>query len=192
MIILASGSPRRKQLLEEAGIEVVTRPADIDEHPLPGEKPRDYAYRMALEKARAAAVQCTDGPAVLVSADTSVILDDEILGKPVSEAHAFDMLTRLSGRMHEVMTGVCVMDVHRKCEHCFVTVTRVYFTHLSEERITAYIRTGEPMDKAGAYGIQGRAAGFVSRIEGSYTNVVGLPVCETVEAIENITKMIDK
>ena len=187
MIILASGSPRRKQLLTEAGVEVVTEPANIDEQVKPAEAPHAYALRMAQEKAHAVAKHHINEQIRIVSADTSVILDGQILGKPESEAQAYEMLSHLSGRSHEVLTGVCVLDVQHQREHSFVSETRVHFTQLSPERIWAYIRTGEPMDKAGAYGIQGRAASFVSRIEGSYTNVVGLPLCETIEALDVIS-----
>ena len=186
MIILASGSPRRKQLLSEAGITVITEPADIDEHPMERESPVDYARRMAREKAKATAQKHFNESVFIIAADTSVVLNEEILGKPTSQAHAAEMLNQLSGREHQVLTGVCVLDVSHQIERCFVSETRVFFTHLSQERIMNYIRSGEPMDKAGAYGIQGRAAGFVSHIEGSYTNVVGLPLCETLNVLEEM------
>ncbi|MBO4350299.1 MAG: septum formation inhibitor Maf [Proteobacteria bacterium] len=186
MIILASGSPRRKQLLSEAGVTVITEPADIDEHPLEHEPPVDYARRMASEKARAAAAHHLNESVFIIAADTSVVLDGVILGKPASQEHAIEMLNNLSGREHQVLTGVCVLNVRQNLERCFVSETSVFFTHLSQARIMNYIRTGEPMDKAGAYGIQGRAAGFVSHIEGSYTNVVGLPLCETLAVLEEM------
>ena len=190
MIILASGSPRRKQLLEEAGITVVTEPADIDEHPREHEPAVDYARRMATEKARAAAAQHYNESVFIIAADTSVVLNEEILGKPTSQNHAIEMLNHLSGREHQVLTGVCILDISHHVERCFVSETRVFFTHLSHERIMNYIRSGEPMDKAGAYGIQGRAAGFVSHIEGSYTNVVGLPLCETLIVLEEMGAIV--
>lgn len=188
MIILGSASPRRKQLLESVGIEVVTESADIDESHREGEKPREYAERMALEKARKVAGRHAGMRDIIVAADTSVVLGEEILGKPADRAEASKMLHALSNREHCVMTGVCIIDSEQGCERSFVSVTRVHFCELSDERIARYIASGEPMDKAGAYGIQGGAAGFVERIEGSYTNVVGLPLCETIRVLDVLLK----
>lgn len=186
MIILGSSSPRRRMLLEQAGIEALTESADIDEHPRAGEKPREYALRMAQEKAREVAWRHVGSGDTIISADTSVVLGETILGKPVDAEEARRMLRALSNREHSVMTGVCIIDTEHNHEQSFVSVTRVHFCALSEERITRYILSGEPMDKAGAYGIQGGAASFVERIEGSYTNVVGLPLCETVQVLEGM------
>ncbi len=186
MIILASASPRRKMLLEGAGVEVVTESADIDESHRDGEKPRDYALRMAQEKAREVAGRHRGVGHIIIAADTSVVLGDVILGKPADAGEASRMLHALSHREHCVMTGVCVIDTEHGREQSFVTETSVHFCELSEQRIARYIASGEPMDKAGAYGIQGGAAGFVERIEGSYTNVVGLPLCETLRVLEEM------
>lgn len=183
MIILASASPRRKMLLESAGVQVKIEAADIDESHHQNEDPREYARRMALEKAQAVAKHHLGENSMVVAADTSVVLGTEILGKPANKTDAYRMLKELSGKAHYVMTGVCLIDMHTGKENVFLSETAVHFTELSDAQINWYIETGEPMDKAGAYGIQGGAAGFVSHIEGSYTNVVGLPLCETLEAL---------
>ncbi len=175
-LILASASPRRRELLAAAGFSFDVVVSDIDERPWPREKPASYALRNASEKARAVAARHPN--ATVLAADTIVVLDDHILEKPTDAAHAADMLRRLSGRQHEVMTGVCVWRPNGGgfCESAEVVRTRVWFRPLSESDIAAYIATGEPMDKAGAYAIQGGAARFVERIDGPYDNVVGLPV----------------
>lgn len=183
MIILASASPRRKMLLESAGVQVKIEAADIDESHHIDENPRDYARRMALEKARAVAARHMGTDNLIIAADTSVVQGLIILGKPETKAHAFQMLKSLSGNAHTVMTGVCVIDMAQNREEVILSETAVHFTELSDNQINRYIETGEPMDKAGAYGIQGGAAAFVSHIEGSYTNVVGLPLCETLECL---------
>jgi septum formation protein len=158
-------------LLRAAGFDFIVRTADIDESPRAGESPRDYVLRLAVEKARA--VERRAGEIVL-AADTTVVVDGAILGKPVDEADAARMLRRLAGRTHEVLTGVCVSD--RETVDARIDETRVDLLPMSDAEIAWYVATGEPMDKAGAYGIQGRISRFVSRIDGSYTNVVGLPV----------------
>jgi septum formation protein len=174
MIILASASPRRQELLRNAGISFTVQPADINETPLPGEVPRDCAERLAREKALAVfqrhPQQCVLG------ADTIVVVDDAILGKPRDAEDAARMLRLLSGRTHAVITGVCVVgpalrDIKTASERTLVT-----FCELSDDDIRFYIATGEPMDKAGAYAIQGVASRWIPRIEGDYSNVVGLPV----------------
>jgi septum formation protein len=170
-LVLASRSPRRAELLTAAGIEFTIRTADIDETPRAGEDPMDYVLRLAEEKA--CAVPCNADETIL-AADTTVVLDGEILGKPVDRADAARMLGALSGRKHEVITGVCLRSPHRTvCEAC---VTAVWFAPLIAAEIEEYVCSDEPMDKAGAYGIQGVASRYIDRIEGSYTNVVGLPV----------------
>jgi septum formation protein len=168
---LASASPRRAELLRAAGFEFVVRTADIDESPRAGESPRDYVLRLAVEKARA--VEHRAGEFVL-AADTTVVVDAAILGKPADDADARRMLRWLAGRAHDVLTGVCVS--HGEAVDARVDETRVDLLPMSEAEIAWYVASGEPMDKAGAYGIQGRISRFVSRIDGSYTNVVGLPV----------------
>ena len=169
-LVLASASPRRVDILREAGYEFRQSPADIDESRLPGEAPQPYVLRLAEAKARA--VWC-DGTLTL-GADTIVAVGDEVLGKPRDRAHARRMLRRLSDGSHAVMTGVAVFDGRRCRVHC--ETTRVWFRSLSEREIGDYVATGEPLDKAGAYAIQMGAAGFVERIEGSFRNVVGLPL----------------
>ncbi len=178
-LILASGSPRRSELLQQAGLEFEIIVPDIDESPLPGEAPDAFVCRTAREKAESISA---DG-AVILAADTAVVDGDHILGKPTDAQDAAAMLRSLSGRTHEVMTGVCIRFPDRT--ECFHIETRVTFRPLSEEEIIDYVSTEEPMDKAGAYAIQGGAAKMVRRIEGSYSNVVGLPLCEVVEAVES-------
>lgn len=177
MLILASASPRRQQLLQQLGVTFETDPADIDETPRAAEAPDDYVQRMAREKAAAVAVRhATPGVAVL-AADTTVALDDEILGKPADRLDGLSILARLSGRSHNVYTAICLV-----CEgqtSVELTVTEVEFVALTREICEAYLDTDEPWDKAGAYGIQGLGGALVKSINGSYSNVVGLPLSET-------------
>ena len=169
MIVLASGSPRRAEILANAGIafERIV-PRDVDETPAPGEEPRDYVMRLARQKAAA-----VEDPRIVLGADTTVAIDGEILGKPADSADAARMLRLLSGRVHEVLTGICLRGGGEVVD---VASTRVWFAELSAAEIAAYASSGEPLDKAGAYGIQGLASKFVERIEGCYFNVMGLPV----------------
>ena len=169
-LILASGSPRRRALLEELGLDPIVRPADIDETPLPKEAPAAHVERLAREKSLAVEVEPHD---IIIAADTIVTIDGELLGKPHTDERAHEMLRQLSGRTHEVMTGVAVRqgDVLTS----FVETTVVHFGEMSEPAIAWYVSTGEPADKAGAYAIQGRGGAFVRGIEGSFDNVVGLP-----------------
>ncbi|BEH09512.1 MULTISPECIES: Maf family nucleotide pyrophosphatase [Geobacter] len=183
-IILASASPRRLELLASAGVEFDVCASDIPEEPIPGEAPADFATRLARDKAVATAAR-TEGR-WFVGADTIVVCDGEIMGKPVDEADAVRMLRKLSGVSHEVITGYAVYDRERDGLLCKAVVTRVVFKPLRDEEISAYVATGCPMDKAGAYAIQGGAAYMVERIDGSYTNVVGLPLCEVVEDLRRI------
>jgi len=169
--VLASQSPRRAELLAAAGIEFTVRAASVDETPRAGEDPLAYVLRLAGEKA--AAVEAADDEAVL-AADTTVVLDREIMGKPGDAAEASRMLRALAGRRHEVVTGVCLRRGGNSI--CDSASTAVWFAAMSEAEIACYVASGEPMDKAGAYGIQGLASRFIERIEGSYSNVVGLPV----------------
>jgi septum formation protein len=172
MIVLASGSPRRGEILTNAGIPFVREvPSNIDETPKPGESPQDYVVRLAREKAEA--VKAT-GDRIVLGADTTVVIDGQILGKPSSPADAARLLRLLSGRCHEVITGICLRSAHGQVVD--TAITRVWFASLSDSDIDAYAASGEPMDKAGAYGIQGLASKFVPRIEGCYFNVMGLPV----------------
>ncbi|QXE92490.1 Maf family nucleotide pyrophosphatase [Geomonas subterranea] len=180
-IVLASASPRRSELLESAGISFRVLPADICEDQLPGEDPVDHVLRLAEGKARAAAER-TDGRFFL-GADTIVLCDGEIMGKPKDHADAQRMLRKLSGVPHEVVTGFAIYDRERDGALVEAVRTKVFFKHLRDEEIDAYIATGCPFDKAGGYAIQGGAAHMVRKIDGSYTNVVGLPLCEVVEKL---------
>ncbi len=170
MLVLASASPRRAELLRAAGINFIVRVADIDETIQPHELPRDYVLRLAREKARAVA----QADELTLGADTTVVINGQIAGKPVDAEDAKQMLRLLSGRWHEVLTAVSLVRGAGVLSD--IASTRVKFAALSDAEIDWYVSTGEPMDKAGAYAIQGGAALFVERIEGSYSNVVGLPV----------------
>ncbi|PVY70749.1 septum formation protein [Tamilnaduibacter salinus] len=178
-LILASASPRRRDLLHQIGLTFSVAPVDIDESHRPGEPASDYVERLAREKAEAGYRQ-HPGHRVLGS-DTTVVLDGEPLGKPVDRNDALDMLRRLSGREHEVLTGVALARPEGTGSR--QVSTRVCFRELSEDEMVAYWETGEPVDKAGGYGIQGRGGVFVSAIEGSYSNVVGLPLTETADLL---------
>ena len=175
-VILASASPRRAELLRAAGIEVDVRPADVDESVQPGETPERYASRVALAKARAISLQAPER--FVLGADTVVVVDDRILGKPTDSADARGMLRALSGRSHIVITAVILIRGAglREVVDAGVERTAVEFAPLTSDEIDWYAATGEPMDKAGGYAIQGLASRFVTRIDGSYSNVVGLPV----------------
>jgi septum formation protein len=173
MIVLASQSPRRAELLQNAGIEFIVHPAHIPEQKLPHESAEEYVQRLAREKACAVHAQRKDGLAVL-GADTTVVLRGELLEKPVDRADAARMLRALSGQTHLVLTGVCLKG--DGFEDVQVESTEVRFATLTEEEIRDYVATGEPMDKAGAYAIQGVASRWIERLDGDYFNVVGLPV----------------
>jgi septum formation protein len=172
MLILASRSPRRSELLTSAGIEFEVLAADIDETPRVNESPEKYVERLAIAKARAVFALRPD--ARVLGADTTVTIDGEILGKPVDEADARRMLRLLNGRGHDVHTGVSLISAAGI--QSAVDTTRVWFSKMTDEDISWYVATGEPVDRAGAYAIQGLASRFIPRIEGSYSNVVGLPV----------------
>jgi septum formation protein len=184
MLVLASASPRRSELLTQAGFSFEVHPAHIPEDLFPGEDPIAYVTRLAREKAQAVYDEITKTPAseprastpplVVLGADTTVTLDAHILGKPEDAADAARMLRLLSGRTHRVITGVAVVSAERT--EVAAEVTAVRFLTISDAEIAAYIATGEPMDKAGAYAIQGQAARWIPRIEGCYFNVVGLPL----------------
>lgn len=173
LLTLASQSPRRRELLAGLGLSLEVRPARTDETPRAGEAPRDYVGRVAREKARA--VRGT----VVLAADTTVALGGDIFGKPEDDADAARMLRALAGRSHEVLTGVCVRSA-ASGEREVVVATEVAFAPLSDDEIAWYIATGEPRDKAGAYAIQGVAGAFVSAVRGSVSNVIGLPLAETL------------
>ena len=173
-IILASQSPRRKNLLEQLGIHFDCCQAHIDENFQPGETAREGVRRIACHKAED--VQKKVKNALIIAADTVVVCNGEVLSKPDDVRDAFCKLSKLRGREHKVITAVCVMDAERGLCEVQDEITRVFFRDITDEEIRAYIMTGEPMDKAGAYGIQGLGAVFVERIEGCYFNVVGLPL----------------
>ncbi|NMC73850.1 MAG: septum formation inhibitor Maf [Geobacteraceae bacterium] len=183
-IVLASASPRRVELLRSAGISFQVRPGEIDETFREGEQPEAHALRLASEKARAVAT--CNGGRFFIGADTIVVSGGEVMGKPRDAADAERMLNRLSGTAHEVITGFSVFDSGTGREVAEAVTTRVFFKLLRSDEIHDYIATGCPFDKAGAYAIQGKAAYMIRRIEGSYTNVVGLPLCEVVEALRNL------
>lgn len=181
-IVLASASPRRSDLLRSRGIDFVVRPSAIPEVPQSNESPAAFVQRMAHDKAVAVAASL-EVPAWVLGADTVVVASD-ILGKPRDAAEARSMLGRLSGRTHEVMTGVALIAPDRRTASVFHVVTHVTMRPLSTDEIDRYVQTGEPMDKAGAYAIQGGAAPFVAEVTGSYTNVVGLPLDEVCAVLE--------
>jgi septum formation protein len=181
-LVLASASPRRADLLRAAGFAFVVRPASIDESATPDESAAALVRRLAA--AKAAAVATADPLDVVIGADTVVVLDGSILGKPRDDRDATAMLERLSGRGHEVLTGVSIRQGGRAIVS--VEETRVYFAPLRADEIAWYVASGEPRDKAGAYGIQGLASRFVERIEGSHANVVGLPVAAVQRALKSL------
>ena len=178
-LILASASPRRQELLKLFGAPFIVRVADIDETMNPGAAPFDEVARLSREKALAVSREEND---IVIAADTIVVCQDRILGKPHSEEEAVEMLTLLSGRDHQVMTGCTI--VRGSTIHTFTEVTDIHFRPLSRKEILRYVRSGEPMDKAGAYGIQGGAALFCQKMVGDYYNVMGLPVCRLGQALK--------
>lgn len=184
-LYLASGSPRRRELLTQIGVPFSTVSAAIDETPLVNEAATAYVERLAREKARAGYKHVMVSPPgdafCVLGADTAVVLDGQILGKPVDEADALAMLMALSGREHEVLTAIALIDATR-CETRVVR-SAVRFRNISTQEAARYWASGEPLDKAGGYAIQGLGAVFVSGLEGSYSAVVGLPVCETAELL---------
>jgi len=176
-LVLASASPRRRELLGQLGVEFICDPADIDETRKPGETPPAYVERMAREKAALVYSRHRGACRAVLGADTVVVLDDEALGKPRDHFDGLAMLAMLSGRSHTVLTAVCLQ--HQDGADCELVETSVEFIRLTRSLCEAYLATDEPWDKAGAYAIQGLAGAFVRSIRGSYSNVVGLPLCET-------------
>jgi septum formation protein len=177
-LVLASASPRRRELLASLGLEFEIQVPEIDETPKPNETPRSFAERLAGEKAADIA---SDADTTLIAADTIVVQNNAILGKPKNKEEALSMLSNLSNSTHEVITGVCVKRGERLL--VFSVLTEVTFRALENDEIKAYVASGDPMDKAGSYAIQGGAAHMVQAINGSYTNVVGLPLCELHEVL---------
>lgn len=182
LIVLASSSPRRAQLLAMLDLRFEIEPADIDERYTPGEEPAAHAERLAREKAISIARQQQDS--LVIGSDTVVVLDEEVLGKPRDADEAVRMLLRLQGREHTVATGIAV--AHRGEVRSDVEEVRVRFRAFDAERARAYVSTGEPMDKAGAYGIQGYGAALVERIEGDYFAVMGLPIARLMKMLESL------
>jgi len=181
-LYLASGSARRRELLTQIGVPFTAISADIDETPLTHESPAAYVERLARSKAEAGrAAVASDAPFCVLGADTAVVLDGKILGKPVDEDDACAMLKMLSGCEHQVLTAIALLDFDR-CESLVVT-SQVRFREISPDEAAAYWASGEPRDKAGGYGIQGLGAVFVAGLTGSYSAVVGLPLCETAQLL---------
>ena len=187
-IILASRSPRRVELLKQIGLECMTMPADIDESVLAGEAPKDYVQRVARQKVIeiAKGLKSEYANLAVLAADTTVAINGEILGKPIDDRDAFNMLSKLSGSKHAVYTAVAV-SVKGKVK-VVLSSTMVEMMPLTDAMINAYIATGEPTDKAGSYAIQGKAGAWIKRIEGSYTGVMGLPLFETAELLQDMNK----
>jgi septum formation protein len=171
MLVLASHSPRRSEILRQAGIPFIVRAASVDETPLPGETPPDYVQRLAEMKAMAVEVALDE---VVLGADTTVVAAGKMLGKPFDAAEARSMLRTLSGSRHEVLTGICLRRGSAQARD--YAVTEVWFAPMTENEIEEYVASGEPMDKAGAYAIQGLASKFIKKINGCYFNVAGLPI----------------
>lgn len=184
VFVLASKSPRRKELLENIGIKAEIMPADIDESVLEGLPPEKMVAELAMLKA-AEVARSFKGNTVVIGADTCVCVDGEVFGKPKDSEDAKRMLRILSGRSHDVYTGYCVINCKDANAVAKVEKTKVFFRNLTEDEITAYVNTREPMDKAGAYGIQKRGSMLIERIEGDYFNVVGLPVCALCSVLKN-------
>ena len=184
-LILASASPRRAEILRDAGYHFSVLSSAVDETPYPDELPQDLVQRLANTKGELAAARAV-GPAILIAADTEVVLDGQIFGKPRSSDEARRMLTKLSGRTHAVLTGTCLIRLPDAERISFVETTLVTFSSLSDEEIMRYLATGEPYDKAGAYAIQGYAARYIPRIEGCYFNVVGLPLARLQQALTEL------
>jgi len=182
VLVLASNSPRRKEILTAAGIPFVVRIPSTIELIAPGEAPAAYVQRLAEEKA--VSVPLSPGE-VILGADTTVVVDQHILEKPLDAADARRMLSLLSGREHQVLTGICLRSETRKIVD--LATTRVRFVQLSDAELDAYVDSGEPMDKAGAYAIQGRASKFIDRVDGCYFNVVGLPIALVYRHLKNLT-----
>lgn len=186
VLILASASPRRAQLLESAGFLFTVRPADVDERARPGEAPADYVLRIARAKAAEVGRDCRIPGSVILAADTAVVVGGQTLGKPIDDRDATRMLKLLSGQVHEVMTGVVLLAGTREAAE--VVRTRVRLLPLTDGEITWYVGTKEPDGKAGAYAIQGLGARFVDWIEGSWSNVVGLPLATVDRLLKELGK----
>ncbi len=185
-IVLASGSPRRKEMLEKLGIPISVIPSAVPEDLLPGETPGEHVVRLSIAKAKEVAARDDVAGRWFIGSDTIVLLGNDILGKPADAGEAAAMLRSLSGACHRVLSGYAVLDRQGGKMVADVVATDVRFRELTESEIAGYIATGEPMDKAGAYAIQGMGGVFVERIDGSYNNVVGMPLCQVVEVLKRM------
>lgn len=183
-LILASASPRRKELLRLAGLTFKTIPADVDENHLAGESPRQHVKRLSRDKAMAVAGK--HPKAWVLGADTIVVVDRDILGKPANQTQAKNMLAKLSGREHQVLTGFTVAHGASGVVRTQVVESRVRFKVIEPDEMTWYVNSDEPYDKAGGYAVQGKGAYLIQSIRGSYTNVIGLPLCETLETLKEL------
>jgi septum formation protein len=185
-IILASASPRRRELLHQIGLEFQVIPSTVEEQELPGETPEEHVVRLSLAKATEVANREKNFGRWFIGSDTIVLCRDRILGKPRDQSHAAEMLKQLSGREHRVLSGYAVIDRQTGEQRAEAVSTKVCFRELTDDEITRYIATGESADKAGAYAIQGLGVCFVAGIEGSYTNVVGLPLCRLTLVLKEL------
>lgn len=185
-IVLASTSPRRRELLSQVGIDFQVIPSNVEETLLPGETPEAHVVRLSCDKAMEVANRPDQSGRWFIGSDTIVVRDDAILGKPADASEAAVMLSSLSGRSHRVISGYAVYDRLRGQTLSAAITTKVFFKDLTRQEIEGYIATGEPFDKAGSYAIQGIGSFMVPKIEGSYTNVVGLPLCEVIAALEEL------
>lgn len=191
-LVLASASPRRSDLLSQAGIAFEVIPSNIPEERKADERPRAFALRLAREKALAVADQLPEAPTRwILGADTIVVLGEQVLGKPRDAEHAYELLDRLQGRRHEVVTAVALTQTANRVVADTAVASQVWLRTASEAELRAYVSTGEPLDKAGAYALQGEGQRFVERVEGSRTNVIGLPVEETLALLERMKKSTD-
>jgi len=180
-IVLASESPRRVDILRTLGISFSIIPPDIDETKLKDETPQEFVARISYEKANKVGQHFPDK--WVIAADTIVVLQGKVLGKPKNERDAFNMLRTLRGKWHKVITGYCVLNLLKNVVYRDIVETKVFLRHMTDDEITRYIKTSEPMGKAGSYAVQGKGGYMVKEIKGSYTNVVGLPICEIAEAL---------
>ena len=186
-VVLASASPRRREILTRAGLEFDVVVSEVSEEALPDESPETLVERLAREKALAVAIRLADRPrCCVIGADTVVVLGESVLGKPVDAEHAVALLTRLAGREHRVLTGVAVVDSGSLCVRSLSLESRVLMRSLDEDEIRRYVATGEPLDKAGAYALQGEGRQLVTRVHGSESNVIGLPLTETLALLAEI------
>ena len=184
-LILASASARRAEILHDAGLSFSVISSAVDETPMPGESAAELVQRLADAKAELVSARAV-APAIVIAADTEVVLDGHVMGKPRTSEDARQMLMKLSGRTHSVLTGVTLVRLPDAEQRRFVETTRVHFAPIPDEEITRYLASGEPFDKAGSYAIQGRAGRFVPRIEGCYFNIVGLPLARLCQELSEL------